>query len=217
MQAGSQMGAQLGTQINEVRRELGSRVVEAREAMELTISQTYDAEPADVWAAVTDPERIPRWFLPVSGELSLGGRYQLEGNAGGTVTACDPPHGFDATWEFGGGVSWIEVRLVAEPDGRTRFTLTHLAHPEEHWATYGPGAVGIGWDLGILGLARHLGSGVPAPDPAAGPAWMASAEGRAYSTASGEAWYAAHVAAGQDAATARAAADRAIAAYTAAG
>ena len=31
------------------------------------------------------PERIPRWFLPVSGDLRLGGRYQLEGNAGGEV------------------------------------------------------------------------------------------------------------------------------------
>jgi hypothetical protein len=33
-----------------------------------------------------------------------GGRCQLEGNAGGTVTYCDRPHGFEATWEIGGDV-----------------------------------------------------------------------------------------------------------------
>ena len=30
------------------------------------------------------PSGFPRWFLPISGELRLGGRYQLTGNAGGT-------------------------------------------------------------------------------------------------------------------------------------
>jgi uncharacterized protein YndB with AHSA1/START domain len=66
----------------------------------------------------TNPERIPRWFLPVSGELKEGGRYQLEGNAGGTITRCDPPHGFDATWEMGSDMSWIERpdRPVPAPD-----------------------------------------------------------------------------------------------------
>ena len=34
-----------------------------------------DAAIDDVWDACTNPERIPRWFLPVSGDLRLGGRY----------------------------------------------------------------------------------------------------------------------------------------------
>jgi uncharacterized protein YndB with AHSA1/START domain len=50
----------------------------------VTITQVYAAPVEDVWDACTNPARIPRWFLPVSGELRLGGRYQLEGNAGGT-------------------------------------------------------------------------------------------------------------------------------------
>src|SRR2546430_11475309 len=29
--------------------------------------------------------------------LKLGGRYQLEGNAGGTIEGCDPPKSFFAT------------------------------------------------------------------------------------------------------------------------
>jgi hypothetical protein len=44
----------------------------------------------DVWDAITSAERIPRRFLPVSGDLRLG-RYQLQGNAGGEITGCNPP------------------------------------------------------------------------------------------------------------------------------
>lgn len=48
-----------------------------------SLEQTYPAALADVWEAVTSAERIQRWFLPVSGDLRLDGRYQFEGNAGG--------------------------------------------------------------------------------------------------------------------------------------
>ena len=43
----------------------------------------------DVWDALTNPERIGRWFLPISGDYRLGGRYQFEGNAGGEIVACE--------------------------------------------------------------------------------------------------------------------------------
>lgn len=69
-----------------------------------------------LWEATTTPERLARWFLPVEGDLKLGGRYQLEGNAGGTITRCDPPEALDMTWEFGGGTSWVNLRLA--PDGQ---------------------------------------------------------------------------------------------------
>ena len=54
-------------------------------------SRSYDTDIDDLWEAITNAERIPRWFLPITGELRLGGRYQLQGNAGGTITACEPP------------------------------------------------------------------------------------------------------------------------------
>ena len=104
---------EVSEQINAVRRQIGTRVLEAGEARMLTVSQTYDAAIEDVWDACTSPERIPPWFLPVSGDLRLGGRYQLEGNAGGTVERCEPPVSFAATWEYGGEVSWIEVRSLS--------------------------------------------------------------------------------------------------------
>ena len=58
----------------------------------LTAERTYPAPVEDVWDAITNPERIPRWIGgAVTGELRLGGRYQIEGNAGGEVLACEPP------------------------------------------------------------------------------------------------------------------------------
>jgi uncharacterized protein YndB with AHSA1/START domain len=200
-------------QISAVRRTLGDRVLEGKEARVLTISQVYDTDVDDLWDACTNPERIPRWFLPVSGELKVGGKYQLEGNAGGTVERCDPPKSFAATWEMNGGVSWIEIRLTSEGDG-TRFELEHVAHVDDHWEEYGPGAIGIGWDGALVGLVLHLSAPGTAVDPEAAMAWMMSPEGIRFMTASNEAWYEADVAAGADPAKARAAAGRTLKAYT---
>jgi uncharacterized protein YndB with AHSA1/START domain len=201
-------------QINAVSRQLGKRTLEAGEARVITISQTYDADLEDVWNACTDPERIPRWFLPVSGELRLGGRYQLKGNAGGTIERCDPPKSFSATWEFAGGISWIELRLSPAPEGGTRFELDHIAHVDDHWEQFGPGAVGIGWDSAVLGLAGHLGAaGAISPEEA--EQWMASDEGRRFYAESAERWYEADVAFGTPPEAARATADRCVAFYTA--
>ncbi|SCL33838.1 Uncharacterized conserved protein YndB, AHSA1/START domain [Micromonospora rhizosphaerae] len=202
-------------QISSVERTVGSRTLPAGEARVMTISQTYGAPLEDVWDACTSADRIPRWFLPISGDLRLHGRYQLEGNASGTIERCDPPHSFAATWEYGDEASWIEVRLSPAGEGRTRFELEHVAHvDDQRWAEFGPGAVGVGWDMGLLGLASHLagdGSGV---DPAQAAAWMGSDEGRQFMTLSSERWGEASVAAGTPADEARAAADRTTAAYT---
>lgn len=205
-------------QISSVSRRLGDRTIEAGKARVLTISQVYKNDIEQVWDACTNAERIPRWFLPVSGELRLGGRYQLEGNAGGTIERCDPPRSFAATWEMGGQVSWIELRLTSEPGGGTRFELEHTAHVDDHWDQYGPGAVGIGWDLGLLGLWLHLSSlaagGDGAVDQPAVQAWVASPAGREYMELSSASWTEADIASGTDPADAKARAGRTIAAYT---
>jgi uncharacterized protein YndB with AHSA1/START domain len=178
----------------------------------LSLSRTYDAPVEDVWDACTNPERIPRWFLPVSGELRLGGRFQLEGNASGTIERCDPPHGFAATWEFGESVNRTELRL--EPSaGGTLLTLRHDVPDDDQWRRFGPGAVGVGWDMAETALERHLTSG-EAVDPQQAAAWFASPEGREFVAASGHAWAEAHAAGGADAEVARAAAEATVAAYT---
>jgi uncharacterized protein YndB with AHSA1/START domain len=180
-------------------RELGKGSVPAGEAHAVVLRRRYDAEIEDVWDAVTSAERLRRWFLPVSGDLRLGGKYQLEGNAGGEILACEPPRRLKVSWLFGpdaeDGTSEVEVRLTPGPDGDTEFELVHAAIVDEvFFPTYGPGATGVGWDLGLLSLAVHLAGGEIA-DPSE---FESSPEAREFSRRSAAAWGEAHLAAGGD-------------------
>jgi uncharacterized protein YndB with AHSA1/START domain len=175
-------------------------------------SRTYPAPIDDVWDAITNPDRIPRWFLPVSGDLRLGGRYQLEGNAGGEITRCDPPRHLALTWEFGDEHTWVDVRLDEDPAGGTRLRLEHGGHVDAgRWDEYGPGAVGVGWDLTLAGLDLYLSTGAAVEDA---PAWMESADGKAFVRGSSDEWGRASVAAGTPEEAALAAAARTSSVYT---
>jgi uncharacterized protein YndB with AHSA1/START domain len=205
------MEIDLASVLGAVTRTVRNFEKDGKPASTVTLTRLYDTSAEDLWDALTNANRIPRWFLPIEGELKLGGKYQLKGNAGGTITACTPPAHFAATWEFGGGVSWIDVKVTAERD-QARMTLDHTAIIEDHWNQFGPGAVGIGWDLAVMGLAQHLATGV-SPDHEAAEAWMGSPNGKAFMSESGEFWRAAHVASGVDPASAKERSDRTIAFY----
>lgn len=200
--------------VNAVQRQVGNRTLEVGEANVVTLTRSYPTDATDLWDACTNAERLPRWFAAVEGDLRLGGRYQVQGNASGTVLTCDPPRSFTATWEFGGGTSWIELRIVAEGAEQSRLQLDHIAVVgDEMWPRYGPGAVGLGWDLGLLGLAIHLETGQPVPDEFKEEHWSTTGDGRSFIAEAGESWYAAHVASGEPAEQARRAADNTIAFY----
>lgn len=110
-------------------------------------------------------------------------------------------------------MSWVTVTLEAEVQDRTRLELDHVAHvPDDFWAQYGPGARGVGWELGLMGLDEHLRTGADMPPEAS--EWPASADGRAFVRESSEAWGRASIAAGTDEADAMAAAARTTAFYT---
>jgi uncharacterized protein YndB with AHSA1/START domain len=201
-------------QIGAIAREVRSVEHEGRPARVVAASRRYDTSIEDVWDAITNVERIPRWFSPVSGDLRLGGRYQIAGNASGTIVRCDAPRHLALTWEFGGEVSWLDVRLADDPSGGTKLELEHVAHvDDDRWAQFGPGAVGVGWDMTLFGLDRHLETGA-AMDPAAAAAWAGSKEGRDFVRRSSETWGRASIEAGTDRAAAIAAAARTTAFYT---
>ena len=198
--------------LGAVERSVSSLERGGQPARAVTLSRSFAATVADLWDAVTNADRIPRWFVPVSGELKRGGRYQLEGNAGGVITACEPPVHFAVTWEFGGGVSWVEVRVSDDGAGRARLTLTHIQDLSDHWDTYGAGAVGVGWELGLLGLAIHIADPAePMPEEAA---FAASSDGRAFITGSSAGWKQAAIAFGTDPGAARSRAAQTTAFYT---
>ena len=132
--------------------------------------------------------------MQVLGDLELGGRYQVEGNAGGEIQTCEPPRLFAVTWEFMGATSWLAVELTEVAEG-TRLELRHTQHTDnDFWTQFGPGATGVGWDLGLLGLGHHL-AGAKDVDPAQAEAWSLSEEGRAFSTGCADGWAQADIAA----------------------
>jgi uncharacterized protein YndB with AHSA1/START domain len=187
-------------EVDAVQREVGSGRIPAGEGRRVSLQRTYDAPIDEVWDALTNPERIGRWFLPISGDYRLGGTYQFEGNAGGEILECSRPNKLRVTWVYGPAPdttsgSEVEVRLSAAGDDATLLEFDHTAIvPEEMWGVYGPGAVGVGWDMGLLGLALHLrGGSVGDPE-----AWQLSPEGRDFSTRSSKAWGEASRAAGAD-------------------
>ena len=153
----------VNAQIDAVTRGVQTTEVDGEPARAQSLSQVYSSPIADVWDAVTSADRIARWFLPVTGDLRQGGRYQFQGNAGGEVLECSPPAagsaGYRATWEFGGGMSWVTVGLRAVDDDTTEFELTHVARsadlPPGFWEMYGPGATGVGWDQGLRARIDH--------------------------------------------------------------
>ena len=202
----------VGGNLGAVERSVSSHERDGQPVRAVTLSRSYATTVEDLWDAVTNGERVARWFLPVSGELELGGRYQLEGNAGGVITACERLSSLALTWEFGEDLSWVEMGFSEEGAGSARLSLTHTAGISEHWDEYGPGAAGVGWELGLLGLAIHLDQpDEPRPDEAA---FAASPDGKAFIAGSSEAWGQAAIAAGTDTGAARAAAGRTTAFYT---
>lgn len=152
------------------------------------VRRTFPAPIEDVWDACTTADRINRWLMPVSGDLRLGGRYQLEGNAGGQVLACEPPRLLRVSWVMGGGpASEVAVRLAPGDGAETVLELEHTAIVDQRfWATYGPGSVGVGWDLALLGLFLYLSTGQDRPENPA--AWATGPDAREFITASSEAW-----------------------------
>jgi uncharacterized protein YndB with AHSA1/START domain len=187
-------------EVEAVQRELGEGRIPAGVGKAVHLRREYEAPIDDVWDALTDPERISRWFLPISGEYRVGGHYQLEGNAGGEILTCERPNRLRVTWVYGenptdADISEVEVRLSDVDGERTALELVHTAVvPDEFWTQFGPGAVGVGWDGALLGLALHLRGG-SVDDPVA---WQLSPEGREFNTRSSQAWGDASRAAGID-------------------
>src|ERR1043165_5955947 len=128
-------------------RRVDNREHLGKAALVMVAIRTYDTSVEDLWDAITTPERLARWFGSVEGELRLGGRYAISGNASGTITRCEPHEAIDLTWEYMSTISWVTVRLVRDR-GKAQLTLEHIAHKDgtgdaaEHFKQFGPAAGG---------------------------------------------------------------------------
>jgi uncharacterized protein YndB with AHSA1/START domain len=107
-------------------REIGRRSIAAGEARTARMRRSFDAPIEDVWNACTDPERLVRWFLPVSGDLRPGGSFDIEGNASGEILGCEPPSRLTLSWVFGDRpIDEVELRLSPDGDGGTLLEIEH--------------------------------------------------------------------------------------------
>jgi uncharacterized protein YndB with AHSA1/START domain len=152
------------------------------ERVSVLLRRGYDAPIDDVWDAVTQPDRIKRWLMPISGELRVGGSFQLEGNAGGEILTCEPPRLLKVT--FGAPTSIVEVRLTPDGDGDTVLELEHTVPIEIAQSGAGALYVGPGWDGALLGLGLFL-RGEAVGDPVAA---ANSPEAQEFSKQSVHAW-----------------------------
>lgn len=125
------------------------------EVIKVTLRRTYPTDPADLWDALTRPERLARWFSPVTGDLRPGGTFQIENNAGGEILACEPPSLLRTT--FGDATSVVTVSLAATgSEAVTELTLDHTVPLAFAGSVAGALFAGPGWDEALIGLWLHL-------------------------------------------------------------
>lgn len=161
----------------------------------LEVSRSFATDKATLWGMLTTPEKLAKCFLPVSGDLKVGGRFQFEGNAGGEILACEPYDKISVTWEMQGQPSWVDLTFESV-EGGTSMKLQHIAEvPDEFWVQFGPGAVGIGWELGLAGLTKYIETD-GAFTSADGMGWVMSDEGKQVIAGSNDGWVVASIASG---------------------
>lgn len=118
----------------------------------------YDTDIEDLWSALTDPHRLPRWIADVKGDLRLGGEFHARFTSGwdgpGRVDVCEPPRRLLLTMSPGADhETVIEAQLTADGD-RTRLVVEERGLPVDELAAHG-----AGWQAHVEDLAAHLLSG----------------------------------------------------------
>jgi uncharacterized protein YndB with AHSA1/START domain len=111
--------------------ELRHRRIPAGEARVAVFMRTYQTTVEDLWDACTNPERLRRWYVPVTGELRIGGNFQQVNMGTGTILECEAPQMLKLS--LGGGADEIELRLSPGPeDGITTLELQHATTLDSH-------------------------------------------------------------------------------------
>jgi uncharacterized protein YndB with AHSA1/START domain len=180
------------TDDEQLERELGHRRIAAGEARTAIIRRRYDAPIEDVWQACTDPRRVSRWFLDVTGDLREGGSFSLSANASGQILRCEPPRLLVLSWAYGERpVDEVTLRLVPGEGGDTLLELEHATIGETVEWDGRPvdviTGVGEGWELPLVRyLARYLRGELP--DEPSSEWYTPTAEDAAFAARSVEAW-----------------------------
>jgi uncharacterized protein YndB with AHSA1/START domain len=111
--------------------ELRSRTIPAGEARVAVFTRTYATTVEDLWDACTDPERLRRWYVPVTGDLRVGGTFEQMNMGSGTILVCDAPQLLKLS--LGGGADEIELRLSpGAEEGSAMLEVQHATTLDSH-------------------------------------------------------------------------------------
>jgi len=211
-QRGQNMATNYDIYQHSIHRTVHSDQMDGKNTREVVIESSYNIKPKDLWADLSIADRIEKWFAPVTGELKLHGEYQIQGNAQGTITTCDPFKLIELTWDMFGDQSWLKISLIKEQQRRTRLILSHKMFHSPHYESYGSGATGVGWEMAFLGLHLHIAH--PEQAKLDEEEFAYSDEGRRFIRQSSEGWKLASIAGGEDPQEATQAAQNTTAFYT---
>ena len=175
------------------------------------LTRSFASEPKLLWQAITTSQAIAKWFLPIEGDLKLGGSFALQGHAHGSILECDPFSQFKLTWESGSDISWVNIDLKESTGNNISLILEHTMRVNPHWDQYGAGATGVGWEMCYLGIYLYLINPEEAKLDEA--ELMASDLGKHLVTTSSQGWAEASIAAGNEGKATNAAAKRTTAFY----
>lgn len=113
----------------------------------LVQTRTFRARIEDVWAAVTEPDRLARWIGtwtgdPASGQVQFRMLFEGDGHEGETmeIRACVPPHRLHLTSRVGEAEWFLELELT-HADGITTLTFRQPGVTQAQ-----VGSVAPGWD-----------------------------------------------------------------------
>ena len=180
----------IASRLTETHREVGTRRIGAGEARSALMRRRYDAPIEDVWDAITDSERISRWFIEPTGDLRAGGTYQLEGDASGKILRCEPPRLLTVSWSYPGRpVDELELHLSPSEDGGTVLELEHASVAEVFITNdpqTGTWGIGAGWEAPLDYLAKYLRGELP--DVPAAQWWEPTPEDEELGNRRGHAW-----------------------------
>ena len=145
-------------------------ITRSGERRTVTMRRSYDATPAELWSAWTEPERLARWIGELAGDRAVGAEVRLtmgpEDTAVLRIETCEEPHRLAVSWSFPGEeVSRVEVLLDAAGDA-TALTLRHSLVTEKTAVDYG-----CGWEDFLNRLHEFLAGRDPA-----GVAWSDAEE-----------------------------------------
>ncbi|HTA13692.1 MAG TPA: SRPBCC domain-containing protein [Solirubrobacteraceae bacterium] len=119
------------TTYHEPEPELRDRTIAAGEARVAVFTRTYPTTVEDLWDACTSPERLRRWYVPVTGDLRVGGTFQQVNMGSGTIVICEPPHLLKLS--LGKGADEIELRLSPGSDeGTAMLEIQHATTLDSH-------------------------------------------------------------------------------------